>query len=51
MLLVMNLRRETPQKTTTKKNILSMGSGMNCKLEENSRMTGVIITIKLDVIS
>ena len=29
-------------KMKTEKNTLSMGSGMNCKLEENSRMTGEI---------
>lgn len=32
---------------TKKKNILSMGSGMNCKLEENSRMTGEITKLGL----
>ena len=50
MLLVMNLLRETPKSTTTKKNILSMGSDMSRKLEENSRMTGEITKV-IDVIS
>ena len=41
MLLVMNLLRESPQRNN-KKNILSMESGTNHKLEENFRMTGKI---------
>ena len=38
----MNLLRESPQRNNNKKNILSMESGTNHKLEENSRMTGKI---------
>ena len=47
MLLLMNLRRETPQNNNNnnKKKILSMESGMNRKLEENSRMTGEITKV------
>ena len=46
MHLVMNLLRETPPKKKKKKNILSMESGMNRKLEENFRMTGEITKVR-----
>ena len=42
----MNLLRETPPKKQKQKNILSMESGMNRKLEENFRMTGEITKVR-----
>ena len=43
--------RETPKikKKNKHKNTLSMWTGMNCKLEENFKMTGEII--KLDLLN